>query len=254
LASSIALAYAPWMANYTEQVESHNPALTASGLAIWGWILRITVALSFLVLPYVVTTSTVLVDNQNAGAALQAIQSAQPYAPSAATLKCSSATAPANVITNLQTAPVAGPELNTLATLLQTCNATHDFGKALTAAGGLTNPHVLGLNAFNGVALDIQNGKPATQSQIQGVAKYSPALAGLLVAEPKVLAAQKSSPGEWKRWWTVCLIGMAIFAVLVFFMRGRWSPRAARRDLKERERLVEEELARITQEEPAAVA
>ena len=253
LASSIALAYAPWMANYTEQVESHNPALTASGLAIWGWILRITVALSFLVLPYVVTTSTVLVDNQNAGAALQAIQAAQPYAPSAATLQCSRATAPTDVITNLQTSPVAGPELNTLATLLETCNATHDFAKALTAAGGLSNPRVLGLNAFNVVALDIQNGKPATQSQIQGVARYSPALAGLLTAEPKVLAAQKSSPGEWKRWWTVCLIGMAIFAVLVFFMRGRWSPRAARRDLKERERLVEEELARITKEEPVAV-
>ena len=253
LASSIALAYAPWMANYTEQVEAHNPALTASGLAIWGWILRITVALSFLVLPYVVTTSTVLVDNQNAGAALQAIQAAQAYAPSAATLQCSRATAPMDVITNLQTSPVAGPELNTLATLLETCNATHDFTKALTAAGGLSNPHVLGLNAFNVVALDIQNGKPATQSQIQGVARYSPALAGLLTAEPKVLAAQKSSPGEWKRWWTVCLIGMAIFAVLVFFMRGRWSPRAARRDLKERERLVEEELARITQEEPVAV-
>jgi hypothetical protein len=254
LASSIALAYAPWMANYTEQVESHNPALTASGLAIWGWILRITVALSFLVLPHVITTSTVLVDNQNAGAALQAIQAAQPYAPSAATLKCSTASAPADVIANLQKAPVAGPELNTLAILLQACNSTHDFGKALTAAGGLTNPHVLGLNAFNGVALDIQNGKQATQSQLAGVSKYSPALAGLLVAEPKVLAAQKTSPGEWKRWWTVCLIGMAIFAVLVFFMRGRWSPRAARRDLAARDRMVEEELAKLTQAEPAAVS
>ena len=81
LAVSISFAYAPWMANYTEQVESHNPALTASGLAIWGWILRITVALSFLVLPYVITTSTILVDNQNAGSTLQAIQAAQPYAP-----------------------------------------------------------------------------------------------------------------------------------------------------------------------------
>ena len=74
------------MANYTEQVESHNPALTASGLAVWGWILRITVALSFLVLPYVITTSTVLVDNQNAATALKAIQSAQPYAPDIATV------------------------------------------------------------------------------------------------------------------------------------------------------------------------
>jgi hypothetical protein len=254
LATSISLAYAPWMANYTEQVESHNPALTASGLAVWGWILRITVALSFLVLPYVITTSTVLVDNQNAGAALQAIQGAQPYAPNAATLKCSTQAAPADVISNLQASPVARPELKTLATLLQTCNSTHDFGKALTAAGGLSNPHVLGLNTFNGVALEIQNGKQPTQSQIQGVAKYSPALAGLLVAEPKVLAAQKSSPGEWKRWWTVCLIGMIIFAVLVFFMRGRWSPRAARRDLAERERIVDEELAKLTRAEPAAVS
>ena len=81
LAVSIAFAYAPWMANYTEQVESHNPALTASGLAVWGWILRITVALSFLVLPYVITTSTVLVDNQTAATALQAIQAARALRP-----------------------------------------------------------------------------------------------------------------------------------------------------------------------------
>jgi hypothetical protein len=257
LASSIALAYAPWMANYTEQVESHNPALTASGLAIWGWILRITVALSFLVLPYVITTSTVLVDNQNAGATLQSIQAAQPYAPSLSHPACSTAPVPENVIANLQnasTTPEARPEMETLVTILQTCNSTHDLSKALTAAGGLSDPRVAGLNAFNPIAIDIQNGKPATQAQIQGVAKYSPALASLLVAEPKVLAAQTSSPGEWKRWWTVCLIGMAIFAVLVFFMRGRWSPRAARRDLDARERMVEEELARITQGEPAAVS
>ena len=88
LAVSISIAYAPWMANYTEQVESHNPALTASGLAIWGWILRITVALSFLVLPYVITTSTTLVDNQTAATTLQAIQASEPYAPLTTALKC----------------------------------------------------------------------------------------------------------------------------------------------------------------------
>ena len=123
----------------------------------------------------------------------------------------------------------------------------------MTAAGGLTNPHVLGLNAFNPLALDIQNGKPVTQAQIAGVAKYSPNLASLLVAEQKLIPAQKTSPGEWKRWWTVCLIGMAVFAVLVFFMRGRWSPRAARRDLAERDPHVTEELAKLTPE-PAGVS
>ena len=253
LAVSISLAYAPWMANYTEQVEHHNPALTASGLAIWGWILRITVALSFLVLPYVITTSTTLVDNQNAGAALQTIQAAQPYAPDTAALKCSATPAPANVIANLRTAPEARPELSTLATILESCNSSHNLLTAISAAGGLTNPHVLGLNAFNPLALDIQNGRHLTLAQIAGVAKYSPSLANLLFAEAKLIPAQKSSPGEWKRWWTVCLIGMAIFAVLVFFMRGRWSPRAARRDLAERDRIVSEELAKLAIEEPVAV-
>ncbi len=248
LAVSISFAYAPWMANYTEQVESHNPALTATGLAIWGWILRITVALSFLVLPYVITTSTVLVDNQTAGATLQTIQTAQPYAPNTATLKCSATPAPANVIANLKTTADAKPELNTLATILQACNSTHNLLKALTAAGGLTNPHVLGLNAFNPLALDVQNGKAVTHAQIAGVAKYSPNLANLLVAEQKLIPAQKTSPGEWKRWWGVCMAGMFIFAVLVFTMRGRWSPRAARRDLDEHERIVTEELAKLIQE------
>ncbi len=251
LALSIALAYAPWMANYTEQVESHNPALTASGLAIWGWILRITVALSFLVLPYVITTSTVLVDNQGAQGPLLAIQAAQPYAPNTSALKCSPTPAPAEVITNLQKTGEPGPK--TLATLLSACNSTDNLLKAIAAAGGLSNPQVLGLNAFNPLALDIQSGKPVTQAQIAGVAKHSPNLASLLVAEQKLLPAQKTSPAEWRRWWTVCLIGMAVFGVLVFTMRGRWSPRAARRDFDEHERLVTEELARLAQEEPAPV-
>ena len=252
LAVSIALAYAPWMANYTEQVESHNPALTASGLAIWGWILRITVALSFLVLPTVVTTSTVLVDNQNAGATLQAIQAAQPYAPSAT--GCAPSTAPASVIAGLQTTPLAQPELKTLATVLQACNNTHSLGAALTAGGGLTSQHIQGLLAYQPLATAIQKGTPVSQAEIQSkVGVHSPNLASLLVAEQKLVPAQKTSPGEWKRWWTVCLIGMAIFAVLVFFMRGRWSPRAARRDLAERDRLVSEELARLATQEPATV-
>jgi MFS family permease len=253
LAVSISLAYAPWMANYTEQVESHNPALTASGLAVWGWILRITVALSFLVLPYVITTSTTLVDNQNAATVLKTIQSAQPYAPDVATVKCSATPAPAGLISDLRTTTEARPELNTLATILQVCNSTHNLIKAVTAAGGLTSAHVAGLNAFNPLALDIQNGKAVTSAQIAGVAKYSPNLASLLVAEQKLIPAQKTSPSEWKRWWGVCLAGQFVFAVLIFFMRGRWSPRAARRDLAEHDRVVTEALAELARE-PAGVS
>ena len=123
----------------------------------------------------------------------------------------------------------------------------------MTAAGGLTNADVAGLNVFNPLALDIQNGKPVTAAQIAGVAKYSPNLASLLVAEQKLIPAQKTSPGEWKRWWGVCLAGQFVFAVLIFFMRGRWSPWAARRDLAEHDKIITDELAELARE-PAGVA
>ena len=200
-----------------------------------------------------ITTSTVLVDNQTAGATLQTIQAAQPYAPDTAALKCNSTPAPAVVIDNLRTTAEASSPLHTLATILQSCNKTHSLTAALTAAGGLSNPNVLGLNAFNPLATDIQNGKPVSQAQIAGVAKYSPDLANLLVSEKKLIPAQKTSPGEWKRWWGVCLIGQLVFALIVLTMRGRWSPRAARRDLEEHDRIVTEELAKLARE-PAGVS
>ena len=50
----IGFAYVTWMASFTETVEAHNPALTATGLAIWGWLLRLVVTACFLALPFVV--------------------------------------------------------------------------------------------------------------------------------------------------------------------------------------------------------
>ncbi|HVA43660.1 MAG TPA: MFS transporter [Acidimicrobiales bacterium] len=58
LSASRGFAYAPWMTAFTETVEHRNPALVATGLAVWGWVLRVVVAVSFLVLPYVVTSVT----------------------------------------------------------------------------------------------------------------------------------------------------------------------------------------------------
>ncbi len=248
LAVAIAIAYAPWMANYTEQVESHNPALSATGLAVWGWILRITVALSFLVLPHVITTSTTLVDYQNVAPTLQAMEAAQPYSPSATA--CATSPAPGSVIADLRATGDVGPK--TLATILESCNTSHSLLAAAVAAGGLGNPQVQGLQAYQPLATAIREGHPVSQAQIDSVGVHSQNLASLLTAEQKLVPAQRSSPGEWKRWWTVCLIGQVIFAVLVFFMRGRWSPRAARRDFEEHERRVSEELAKLAQQEATA--
>jgi MFS family permease len=76
------LTYAPWMASFTETVERHNPAATATGLAVYGWIIRAVVAISAAVLPIVVTSATPLVDhgaqvtqaNAQAGPALAIIR------------------------------------------------------------------------------------------------------------------------------------------------------------------------------------
>src|SRR6201994_1880751 len=62
LAAFLAIAYAPWMASFTETVEKHNPALIATGLAVWGWIIRVVIAVSTLCLPFVVSSMTPLVN------------------------------------------------------------------------------------------------------------------------------------------------------------------------------------------------
>jgi MFS family permease len=58
----VGFAYTTWMASFTETVEAHNPALTATGLAVWGWIIRVVVTICFLCLPVVVSSVTPLVE------------------------------------------------------------------------------------------------------------------------------------------------------------------------------------------------
>ena len=63
IAVGIALVFAPWIASYTESVEAKNPALVGTGLALWGWILRLTIGISFIFLPLVITSVNPIVDN-----------------------------------------------------------------------------------------------------------------------------------------------------------------------------------------------
>jgi len=58
----LGIAYTPWMASFTETVEARNPALIATGLAIWGWIIRVVVFLAFLLIPVVINSVTPLVN------------------------------------------------------------------------------------------------------------------------------------------------------------------------------------------------
>ena len=61
LSLGLGIAFAPWMASFTETVEARNPALTATGLAICRSIQRIVVFVSFLIIPAIVSTVTPLV-------------------------------------------------------------------------------------------------------------------------------------------------------------------------------------------------
>ncbi len=73
LSLGLGIAYTPWMASFTETVEARNPALIATGLAIWGWIIRIVVFGAYLCLPLVINTVTPLV---NYGGEVQSISAA----------------------------------------------------------------------------------------------------------------------------------------------------------------------------------
>ena len=72
----VAFAYATWMASFTETVEAHDPAATATGLAIWGWLLRLVVTAAFVAIPYVIDTVTPLVGAGHVLAAFAKVQAA----------------------------------------------------------------------------------------------------------------------------------------------------------------------------------
>jgi len=78
LAIFLAFAFAPWMASFTETVERRSPALTAHGLAVWGWVVRATVAISVFVLPFVVSSTNALVQYGTIGKRAAAIEKADP--------------------------------------------------------------------------------------------------------------------------------------------------------------------------------
>jgi MFS family permease len=69
------IAYATWLASFTESVEKRNPAATATGLAVWGGILRTVVAVVLIVLASTQTATSTLVDK---GPSVQAIVARYP--------------------------------------------------------------------------------------------------------------------------------------------------------------------------------
>lgn len=75
------MASANWLAAFSEAVEQRSPALVATGMAVWGWLVRATVAAALLSVTFLVGAAGTLVDH---GARVKAITT--QYAPELQTL------------------------------------------------------------------------------------------------------------------------------------------------------------------------
>jgi MFS family permease len=281
LAVSLGVAYAPWMASFTETVEKRNPALTATGLAIWGLVIRIVIAASVFIVPHVVNTVTTLVEK---GPVAQ--QLAAKYAPELATAqKVDQATLAAlTKDPNDQAAgakavsEISGVPLNDVVTVA-TLNAQH--GPALQAAQAvdrqtitalLTNPSdtAAAQKAVQEVTSKLGISAAEAQARLQELATIPTANLLLLQQDgPKVLqaeqalkkvgqipasalatlnAAQKAahdSPKQWRNYFWIAVGGEIVFIPLIFLMVGYWSPSRARAAEREHEEMVERELAKL---------
>ena len=216
-----AMAYTTWMASFTETVEARNPALVATGLAVWGGILRLVVAVSIFVLPFVVTSAGDVVNNaafinQNEAKAL-AIENG-PYKEQVAIVV-------AHQVLFAKLAHYASPSGIPPALLNQ----------AIQAAGG-------GATGFKNLTI---------------ISTIKPQLTYLEKTGPKLLALRaksNKSAAEWQHWLWVCFGGIAVFLPVIFVLKGRWSPKKAREDESDHKQSVEEELVRLQAEKAAATA
>ncbi|PRZ41554.1 nitrate/nitrite transporter NarK [Antricoccus suffuscus] len=204
------LAYTAWMASFTETIEKHNPAATATGLAVWGWIVRIVVTLSLVGFIFAVPATAVLVDQDSKVSAIVA-----QYPDQVAT---AGAIAP-DTLAALQkdpTDPAAGA-----AAVKQIIEAK----LAKDPAEAVARLQKLGTDPI-----------PAAD------AKY------LADNGAKVTQAAKDTAQQWRVWWWICVGAQVLFLPFVFVMAGRWSPKKAREDEERHEALVKEEMKKLEAE------
>jgi MFS family permease len=277
----LGVAYTPWMASFTETVEHHNPAAVATGLAIWGWIIRVVVFASSLLLLLVINTVTPLVSY---GAGVQAYAAQYPSLVWAgshgkvvadATQYSAPLTFAATHPDVVATATRLGPELAVIAknpaAFAQAATYTDPtkippalLGQLLTAAGGdvsiLTTisqngaalaslqPYSAQLTALSQVPPSViaEVSAPGVGAELAALAKVPLSVDAYMKAHASdVVSASAKSPGQWKHWWWVCVGGLIFFLLSVPLLRGRWSPAKAKADEEAHEAMVQAELAKL---------
>jgi len=226
LACFLSLCYAPWMAGYTETVEAKNPALVGTGLALWGWILRLVVGISFIFLPLVITSVNPVVDN----------------------LPLATNTIP-GTNTNVQDFLAQHPESVAFAqkhAALLTLVQAHE-AVVLKAATDPTLANDAAVAAAIGTAnaLELNALKAPFTTLVQPYPKQLAFLAAHQAELTQLQNGVKKSPQQWKDWFWVCVGGMVVFIPTIWLNRGRWSPKKAREDENKHDEDVQRELREL---------
>jgi MFS family permease len=288
----LGVAYTPWMASFTETVEARNPAAVAAGLAIWGWIIRIVVFASSLVILVVITGVTPLInasgyetqypalawaaanpkvvadyttyaaDFQFATAHPAVVATAEKYstqlanaakfAPELAAIEknptafeqAAAYSNPADIPAPLLAELVAAAGGNT--SILTTISANEAAIAGVVAAAPELNtlkPYSAQLTALSKVPASATAAVKANAANLTALGKVPASVTSYI--SKNVPNAEKESPGQWKTWYWVCFGGIIFFLLSVPLLRGRWSPRAAKRDEDEHEAMVQAELAKL---------
>jgi MFS family permease len=232
LAVGLSMVFGPWMAGYTESIEDKNPALVATGLALWAWTLRLVVGVSFIFLPLVINSVNPIVDNLPVAETVIHGQSIENFV----------AVHP-KVIAFAQ---AHQPLLKLLA---------KDPAAAAAVAAHQTPANIAAAEKAFGVKglLELAAFKTQLSTLVQ---PYQAQLTYIQGHQSALTALQKGStqaPHQWQHWFYVDLGGMVLFVPVIWLTKGRWSPAKARLDAQEHEAAVREELSRLIGEEVVAI-
>ena len=228
LAMFLSITYAPWMAAYTETVEAKNPALVGTGLALWGWIIRLVVGISFIFLPIVINSVSPVVDNQ----------------PIATTqIPGTTTDVQQFLLQHPQSVAFAQAHASLLKTLSEPQNVpiVTALGAQATPANIAAAQKALGTQVFGQLVL--------YQTQLKTLVLPYAAQLNYLSAHQAQLTALlngvNASPKQWQHWFWVSVGGMVLFIPTIFLIKGRWSPARAKRDQDDHDQRVAAELEEL---------
>lgn len=282
MAVFIALVFAPWMASYTETVEEHNPALTATGLSVWGFTIRLIAGAAVVLGPVVVTSATTLVNDGEEATVLAAkynaeLATAAKIDPATQEALAANPDDPeAQVAALSQISGLKPGVVTTVVTIGATQADALAAGQSLspaTASALLANPadpaagaaavaetvaalkitpeeaqaRLLALSEIPAEDLQLVMEKgPRVEKAVAELTALGAIPADDIALLTEVDQALTDAPGQWQNYFWFAVVGEVLFLPLIFIMAGFWSPRRARKAEEEREALVAAELATLS--------